>query len=301
MNNLKITKIHRWHQEFEWLSNNYLSQIRFEGDPYPSVTHAFIASRTKDQTIRNKVTKAKFSELPDLLRKMGTPHSGWHQNTVMKELLEVKFGLFPGGSPLEFKVPMKLLKQLIQTGSAQLVYGNYDHDMMWGQCLCNTEDCKDYVGKNLLGFIIMSIRDRINKRIELFASTHGDWCFCGAAAQHAILYTKGWTPSLKSYCDNITCVKRVAELLPEMSSDGIWFEYPPDGSMPAKFSPLPIKPVNEVIKPKIEVVTVEDEDFDLCDTNGYNEFGTWMGLGMAQKSTTSTIERKYETLTIQGK
>lgn len=297
MSTLKLLKIHHWHKEYAWLSNNYLSPIWYGGDTYPSATHAFVASRTQDQALRNQVKIAKLSDLDKLVIMIGKTSNQWHGPTVMKEILEVKFGLYPASTPNEFAIPMTMFKKLVQTGTAQLVYGNLDHDMYWGQCLCNKDTCKNFLGKNLLGYILMAIRTKINERIRL--SQTSDWCFCGAEAENAILYTRGWTAFLKMYCSNVECVKRTLDLMEEISSDSVYFRYPTGDSV--SMPPLPESvPVNQILAPtkKVEILKSPDTEDDPEPLFGYNEWGVWMG---PIKSTTVVVERKFQTLVIQGK
>lgn len=292
---LKLKRIHHWHKEYEWLSNNYQSPIIYGGDVYPSVSHAFLASKTEDQYHRMFIAKQTLSQLDEVAI---TAPRNWHGSTVMKELMEIKFGYFPSGDPEYFDIPMRLQKKLLQTGSATLVYGNNDHDMYYGQCLCNKGDCLNYLGKNLLGHTIMVVRNKLNERLKLFGGAN-DWCFCGEPATNIIHYSIGWVPYLKSYCDDPECVTRTMGVIQELSSDGIAFSWPVEGTVQMEMPPLQeSKPVNEIIPPKVETVkvaTVTDDD-DVC-------FDGWdcSGVGMWNRASTVKEERKFETIVIQGK
>ncbi len=50
-----------------------------------------------------------------------------------------------------------LRKMLIGTKGMELVEGNYWHDNYWGDCYCNS--CKYIEGQNILGKVLMKIRD----------------------------------------------------------------------------------------------------------------------------------------------
>lgn len=243
------------------------------------------------------------SEVDTFWNKVGKAPSTWHAPTVMKDLIEVKFGLYTSGEPQDFPIPMYLFKKLIKTGGATLVYGNYYHDNYWGQCLCNKGDCLNYLGKNLLGYIIMAARDKMNERIKLF-SQMTDWCSCGDAAEQTVLYTKGWLPKTKSFCGNTVCTTEALKDVIAASGNGWYFSYPVEGSVQTEMPPLnESKPVNQIISQAItaarEADKVKDDDDEryVCNYNGYNEFGVWMG---GYKSL-PTVERKYETLVIKGK
>lgn len=304
---LKVKKIHRWHKEFEWLSNNYLSPMVYSGETYPSLSHAFLASKTLDQKLRKQIKEVKVSELDHWFKIVGPPPRAWHATTMMKDLVEFKFGLFPSGLVKDALAPMKLLKLLVNTGDAELVYGNLHHDSYWGKCLCNKGECLELPAKNLLGNIIMQVREKINKKIGLFNKVQ-EWCFCGAEAENCVLYTENWMPHLKVFCGSTECATRVMELIQEVSSDGIVYPYPSKGQIEMVMPELPeSKPVNEIVTPKIvEIAKIEDDEdcFD-CDSNGYNAFGVWMGMGMSSPNRPTVAitppARKYETLVIQGK
>jgi ribA/ribD-fused uncharacterized protein len=51
----------------------------------------------------------------------------------------------------------KLKKKLLATGDMELVEGNYWHDNIWGDCYC--DKCKSTNGQNILGIILMEVRE----------------------------------------------------------------------------------------------------------------------------------------------
>lgn len=66
--------------------------------------------------------------------------------SVMRELVKDKF-----------YDHLVLAQWLINTGDAKLVEGNWWHDQFWGDC-----DCRDHhyrIGKNMLGKILMEVRE----------------------------------------------------------------------------------------------------------------------------------------------
>jgi hypothetical protein len=65
---------------------------------------------------------------------------------VMQRALSLKFNQNPN-----------LKEQLIKTGEAQLVEGNYWHDNFWGNCFC--DQCEGLEGENKLGVLLMELRD----------------------------------------------------------------------------------------------------------------------------------------------
>ncbi|MEG2254956.1 MAG: NADAR family protein, partial [Vagococcus sp.] len=69
---------------------------------------------------------------------------------VMREVIRCKFNQNPD-----------LVKKLIGTGNEELIEGNTWHDNTYGNCSC--EKCKNIVGKNVLGKILMEERTRFKK------------------------------------------------------------------------------------------------------------------------------------------
>lgn len=311
MTQLHLKKIHRWHKEYEWLSNNYLSPIMYSGDWYPTVTHAFLASKTKDPILRAHISKVTVSELDKLWSVVGAAYNGWHASTTMKELMEIKFGVFTSGDPKDYGIPMYLLKKLIQTGDALLVFGNRQHDMFWGQCICGEGNCLNYIGKNLLGYTIMGVRHKLNDRIKIFGG-QSDYCECGSSAENTVMYTEGWLPKLKSYCSDAKCVTRAMEYIQVVSTDGITFPYPPDGTESLEMPPLQeSRPVNEIIIPKAVTQAPVETDDDEDEFFSYDYFGgkfppeaskgPYASIINRPSTVKVTSERTYETLVIQGK
>ena len=60
----------------------------------------------------------------------------------------------------KFKDP-ELREMLLDTGDEELVEGNFWHDLWWGDCGC--KKCKDVPGKNILGKLLMELREKIKK------------------------------------------------------------------------------------------------------------------------------------------
>jgi hypothetical protein len=52
--------------------------------------------------------------------------------------------------------------KLLKTGDSMLIEGNMHHDNIWGDCRCRR--CKDVVGQNLLGKLLMKLRSEYNVR-----------------------------------------------------------------------------------------------------------------------------------------
>ena len=63
---------------------------------------------------------------------------------------------------LKFEQNSDLQKRLIDTGEAVLIEGNNWHDNYWGVCTC--DKCERISGKNMLGKILMEIRNEFKER-----------------------------------------------------------------------------------------------------------------------------------------
>lgn len=71
---------------------------------------------------------------------------------------EIKIEAMKIGLDYKFNTPI-YRDLLLSSGDRQLVEGNYWHDNFWGDCTC--EKCAKIKGKNLLGNMLMLIRERL--------------------------------------------------------------------------------------------------------------------------------------------
>ncbi len=133
---------------YRFLSNFWPCTIVWEGLVYPSLEHAYAASKTDDP------------EAKEMIRSCPTPgeakeYLGNHdiqvsitwtipkKLLVMESLLVIKFG---GKEPL-------LTKALMETGDAELIEGNTWDDTFWGVC--------NHIGDNHLGRLLMKLRTEL--------------------------------------------------------------------------------------------------------------------------------------------
>lgn len=137
--------INRFEDEYSFLSNFYTLYVTYQGSLYPSVGHAFTASKTRDMGKRLQIATAVTArEIINIERKL--PKQEWftedYQLQTMKELLTQKFS-----------VPA-IRKLLASTGSQELVYGN-SPDEFWGI------NERTGVGHNHLGKLLMEVRNSL--------------------------------------------------------------------------------------------------------------------------------------------
>lgn len=133
---------------YEFLSNFYISPVW----GYPSVEHAFQAAKTAPE---NRVPFRDPNMTPRQAKNAGRKlelRPDWEEIKVevMRLCLARKFA--PG---------TELSSKLVMTEDAMLVEGNNWHDNIWGQCSC--PDCKWIEGANLLGTLLMEIRDTLQE------------------------------------------------------------------------------------------------------------------------------------------
>lgn len=128
--------------KYKFLSNFYPHQMRWRGLSYPSIEHAFQASKVLSNKERQKFTMGT----PGHAKKLGQQvklREDWEEVKVgvMKALLHIKFAKSP------------LRGELLATEHEVLVEDNDWGDTFWGTC--NGE------GKNVLGKLLMEVRSEI--------------------------------------------------------------------------------------------------------------------------------------------
>jgi ribA/ribD-fused uncharacterized protein len=162
-----MERIIEFQNEYRFLSNFWPCQIQWEGLLYPTLEHAYAASKSNDATIKLKIqacgTPGDAKEY--LTDHQLSPDAVWtteRKLQVMEELLVIKFG---GQDPL-------LTRALMLTADAELIEGNDWNDRFWG--VCGGE------GENNLGKLLMKVRTtlfdekKLLERYLLTASTHAE-------------------------------------------------------------------------------------------------------------------------------
>jgi len=125
--------------EYRWLSNFAACEVKWGELTFPSVEHAYQASKFTDPDLIKRFQVVTASEA----KRMGRtkPRFDWDKLAVMEYLLNQKFC-----DPV-------LRNKLIETGDAELVEGNWWGDTFWGVC--------GGVGENHLGKLLMKIRSQL--------------------------------------------------------------------------------------------------------------------------------------------
>lgn len=137
--------------EYDKFSNFYPVIIYYEDREYPSIEHAYVASKSKDELFRKRI-----AELPP-------EDAGKAKSLGRKIKLRPNFDLMKVPLMQKFVIQKfrydKFKRLLLMTGSAYIEEGNYWHDNFWGNCYC--KKCEDIEGKNKLGKLIMKDRNLI--------------------------------------------------------------------------------------------------------------------------------------------
>lgn len=149
-------EIGRFAGAYRFLSGFYPAQVDWEGIIYTSSEHAFNAGKTLEQELRERIAAAP---TPAEAKRLGGPPS---RGGIVRELRPgwdelVRYHVMGQVQAIKFADPV-LFRQLLATGSAQLVEGNTWHDTHWGVCHCPRHGG---VGDNHLGRMLMRVRAQL--------------------------------------------------------------------------------------------------------------------------------------------
>ena len=138
-------------EKYFFLSNFYNCYLTYEGVVYCSTEAAFQAAKTLDISEREKIARLSPSDAKKAGRRL-VLRPDW-EDVKDKVMYDVCLAKFTQNDSL------KLKERLLATGDEELVEGNTWHDNCWGDCSC--DKCKDVIGENRLGKILMKIREEL--------------------------------------------------------------------------------------------------------------------------------------------
>jgi ribA/ribD-fused uncharacterized protein len=148
----KTKPISNFHYEYAFLSNFFdPAPVELDGVWYPNIECAYQAAKTLDLKLREPFTKYQAGKAKSEGQNLPL-RENWDgiKNDVMLDLLRKKFSN-PG-----------LRLKLLATGDAELIEGNWWHDMWFG--VCNGR-CKEGPhnpsGLNWLGKLLMQVRTEL--------------------------------------------------------------------------------------------------------------------------------------------
>lgn len=118
-----MKSITTFRREFEFLSNFYPATFIWNSYSWPTVEHAFQAAKTISDRDFLKVYRA---ETPGIAKHRG------NSVTLRKDWEQIKLKIMTELVWLKFEQNPELLNRLLDTGSAELIEGNWWHDNFWG-------------------------------------------------------------------------------------------------------------------------------------------------------------------------
>jgi len=130
--------------EHRWLSNFHPVKIKFDGLIFNSVEAAYVAAKTTDRTLREKIS---------LLSSPGECKRFGRKLDIREDWEAVKVDAMRFFLKQKFTHNSFLGNKLLSTGSCQIVEGNTWGDTFWG--VCNGK------GDNTLGNLLMEIREEL--------------------------------------------------------------------------------------------------------------------------------------------
>ncbi len=141
--------------KYKFLSNFVYSPFTFNGSIWATVEHYFQAMKTNNSTYLEMIRLARCPSVAKQIGRKVILRSDWEQVKV-KVMRRAVYSKFSQISSMKEK--------LLGTENILLIEGNTWHDNIWGDCKC--EKCKDTLGQNLLGKILMEVREELIKRRE---------------------------------------------------------------------------------------------------------------------------------------
>ncbi len=143
--------ITRFRGDYFFLSNFYPCGILFDGLDYPTLEHAYQASKTTVHELRCQIRDARSPAVAKAMGKSLVVRPGFYTHGIALETME-------GLVTQKFVRHKPLRGLLLETGERQLVEG-YTGNRTWGAV--HTE--RGWEGDNHLGIILMLVRGRIRQ------------------------------------------------------------------------------------------------------------------------------------------
>lgn len=135
--------INEFRGQYDFLSNFYPAEVKYEGITYQNNEAAFQAQKVTDYREQEQFRLVSPSDAKKLGRKVKL-RSDWEQvkDDIMYQIVKAKF-----------TQNEDLKQKLIDTGNSELIEGNTWNDTYWGMCRGK--------GKNMLGKILMRVREEL--------------------------------------------------------------------------------------------------------------------------------------------
>jgi len=138
--------ITKFRGDYAYLSNFYTCEIVYENIVYKSVEHAYNAMKSTNFNDKLFIANAETPSISKKRARMIEIRKDWDmvKISIMKKLLKLKFEQEPFN------------QLLINTGKYKIIEWNDWGEIFWGI------DSRTKKGKNMLGILLMEIRDELN-------------------------------------------------------------------------------------------------------------------------------------------
>lgn len=197
-NELKQEVISHFHDEFAFLSNTYNADILYQGLTYKNAESAYQAQKTKCENLRKVFTETSPYEAKELGKQL-VLRNDWDQVLVMKSVVYEKFYQNP-----EIRILLLNTKDALLAPEGIGKFGG-------------VEDGK---GKNLLGMILMNVRDELSSKKFPEEDPNNKSIEDSSADENPLLFVlNGFVNALQSEFDSPKELKNLPEPLREL------FEY----------------------------------------------------------------------------
>ena len=134
------------------LTNYFLCDVIVDGIKYSSSEAAYHSQKFLDEDIKKIMTKLTPDESKHVSRELS--------RFIRDDWENVKYDLMKKVVMEKFKQNQDCLEELLNTQSMELIEDTTGwHDNICGECTC--DDCKTSEHKNLLGKILMEVREEL--------------------------------------------------------------------------------------------------------------------------------------------
>lgn len=145
---MEVVNFYSVKDEYGEFSNFAPYPITLDGERWPTSEHYFQAQKFADKAYRQKIRKSKS---PMLAARLGRDR----KQKLRRDWESVKVGVMRTAVTAKFTQHINLRELLLSTGDTKLVE-HTENDDYWG-------DGGDGSGKNMLGRILMEVRESLRK------------------------------------------------------------------------------------------------------------------------------------------
>ena len=152
INNNDIVENKYFYKDDTRLTNYFVCDVVVDGIKYMSGEAAYHSQKFIDEDIRKVMSKLT----PDESKRCSRVLS----RLVRKDWENVKYNLMKKVVKEKFRQNKDCLEELLGTKNLELIEDSTGrHDNIWGYCTCS--ECRNLEHQNLLGKILMEVRDEL--------------------------------------------------------------------------------------------------------------------------------------------